>query len=85
MIRAINKTVVLKALRTTHKTKGFEVQDNLDMVRFHYGGVIASSELNEVKVGDKVYYDGAAGSPLIHDGETYLVMDENHIKIIDDD
>lgn len=83
-LRAINKTVVITPLRVVHETNGFEVKQSLDNVRYHYGEVVASSEHNVVKAGDKVYYDGAAGSPLIHENETYQVMDENHIKLIDD-
>lgn len=83
-LRAINKTVVVTPLRVTHESKGFEVKQSMDHARYNYGLVVASSELNVVAKGDKVYYDAAAGSPLIHEGETYQIMDEQHIKIIDD-
>ena len=82
--RAINKTVVVKPIRVVHEQKGFEVNQSLDLVRFHYGEIMVSSEQNIVKRHDKVYYDGAAGSPLIHENETYQVMDERDIKLIDD-
>ena len=82
--RAINKTVVIKPIRVVHEQHGFEVNQTLDIVRFHYGEVVASSKNNVVKCCDLVYYDGAAGSPLIHRDVEYLVMDEKDIKLIDD-
>ena len=82
--RAINKTVVIKPIRVVHDQKGFEVNQSLSVVRFHYGKVLASSQNNVVKTNDFVYYDGAAGSPLLHDGEEYMVMDEKDIKLIED-
>lgn len=83
-LRAINKTVIIKPIRTTHKVGGYEVKGGLDNVRFNYGEVVGSSVHNEVKAGDKVYYDAAAGSTLLHDDVSYVVLDEMGVKAIDD-
>lgn len=83
-LRAINRTVIIKPIRTTHKVGGFEVKGGLDNVRFNYGQVVASSIHNEVKAEDMVYYDAAAGSTLLHENTSYIVLDEMGVKAIDD-
>ena len=84
-MKAINDTVVLKELKASHETdSGLELYSSNNGIRYNYGEVIASSELNVVKAGDKVYYDSVSGSKLIYDGKQLLVLRERDIAIIDD-
>lgn len=83
MLRAINKTVVIKPIKTTHKVNGFVVEGR-DNVRYDYGEVVASSVHNEVKKGDKVYHDSAAGNTLLHENESFIVLDEIGVKLLDE-
>ena len=84
-MKAINDTVVLKVLKASHETdSGLELYSDNNNIRYNYGEVVASSEHNVVKAGDKVYFDSVSGSKLIYNGDKLLVLRERDIAIIDD-
>ena len=84
-MKPINDCLVLKKIKDKHETEsGLELYSENNGIRYNYGEVIASSENNTVRSGDKVYYDSVAGSKLIHNGEKLLVLRERDIAIIDD-
>ncbi len=84
-MKPINDTVVVKKLKDSHTTEsGLDLYSDNNGIRFNYGEVIASSEQNVVKTGDKVYYDSVAGSKLMHEGDKFLVLRQRDIAIIDD-
>ena len=84
-MKPINTTVVIKELKNTYELEsGIELYAKDNNVRYNYGEVVASSESNTVKAGDKVYYDSVSGSQLRHDGEKLIVLRERDIAIIDD-
>ena len=84
-MKPINDTIVLRKLKDHHNTdSGLELYSQNNNIRYNYGEVVASSERNVVKAGDKVYYDSVSGSLLRHEGEKLLVLRERDIAIIDD-
>lgn len=84
-MKPINNTVVVKTIKDHHQSdSGLELYSGNNEIRYNYGEVIASSERNVVKAGDKVYYDSIAGSKLLHDGQKLLILNERDIAIIDE-
>ena len=81
----INDCLVLKTLKDKYESdSGLELYTENNGIRYNYGEVIASSDNNTVKAGDKVYYDSVAGSKLLYNGDKLLVLRERDIAIIDD-
>ena len=73
----INDSVVIRVLKNSHETEsGLELHSSNNGIRFNYGEVVASSERNIVKSGDRVYYDSVSGSKLMYNGEKLLVLRE---------
>ena len=57
-MKAINDTVVIKALKESHEVAGgLELHSHNNAIRYNYGEVITASEHTVLKAGDKVYYD----------------------------
>tara|TARA_X000001316_G_C913475_1_gene28267 strand:+ start:528 stop:788 length:261 start_codon:yes stop_codon:yes gene_type:complete len=84
-MNALGNWVVLKRKEEEVKDKlGLIVTDVTDKgVRHKLAEVISvGSEVDDLVVGDSVYYDIAASSQLrVNDGDIYEVINETHIVI----
>ena len=66
-MKAINDTVVIKVLKTSHETDhGLELYSDNNGIRYNYGVVVTASEHTVLNSGDKVYYDSVSGSKLLY-------------------
>ena len=83
-MKAINDTVVVKILRETHEAGGLQLHSSNNDVRYNLGEVITASPNTVLEDGDHVYYDGAAGSVLRHNGKKFLILRERDIRMIVD-
>lgn len=83
-MKPINDYIILETLKESHTTGGLELHSKNNQIRYNYGKVVNASDRTVLKSGDKVYYDGIAGSELRHDGKKYLILRERDIALIDE-
>jgi len=83
-MRAVNNYIIIKGIKEEQKTdSGFIIQDNTEF-RYLKGQVISVGERTEaIKLDDIVYYDRHAGHEVIFDDNTYIVIKQQDIVIVE--
>jgi chaperonin GroES len=84
-MKAHGRTIVLKPIKEEVKNKiGLVVTEANDReIRFKLGEVFESGDLvKDIKKGDKLYYDKLNSSEIRIEGEKYLIIQENDVRVI---
>jgi chaperonin GroES len=84
-MKAHGRTVVLKPIKEEVKNKiGLVITEANDReIRFKLGEVFESGDLvKDIKKGDKLYYDKLNSSEIRIEGEKYLIISENDVRVI---
>ena len=83
-MRAVNNYIIIKGIKEEQKTdSGFIIQDNTEF-RYLKGQVISVGERTEaITLDDIVYYDRHAGHEVIFDDNTYIVIKQQDVVIVE--
>jgi len=84
-MKAHGRTIVLKPIKEEVKNKiGLVITEANDReIRFKLGEVFESGDLvKDIKKGDKLYYDKLNSSEIRIEGEKYLIISENDVRVI---
>ena len=80
MIQVLGKRVLIEELVEDIKSSGGIILGESKASAQRIGKVISVGDsVEEIKVNDKVMFDGHRVAPLDFEGKTYLIMEENNI------
>jgi chaperonin GroES len=80
MIKVLGKRVLIEEVVEDIKSAGGIILGDTKTSAQRTGRVISVGNLvEEIKVNDKVMFDGYRVAPLDFDGNTYLIMEENNV------
>ena len=81
MIKMLGSRVLIEELVEDIKSEGgIILGDTKTSAHQKIGRVISVGDsVEEIKVNDKVMFDGHRVAPLDFDGKTYLIMEENNV------
>ena len=80
MIKVIGNRVLIEELVEDIKSESGIILGNTEISPQKIGTVISVGDsVEEIKVNDKVMFDGHRVAPLNLDGKTYLIMEENNV------
>ena len=80
MIKVIGNRVLIEELVEDIKSSGGIILGDTKTSIQRVGKVISVGHLvEEIKVNDKVMFDGHRVAPLDFEGKTYLIMEENNV------
>ena len=80
MIKMLGSRVLVEELVEDIKSEGGIILGDSKASAQRIGKVISIGNLvQEIKINDKVMFDGYRVAPLNLDGKTYLIMEENNI------
>ena len=80
MIKVLGKRVLIEELVEDIKSSGGIILGDSKNSAQKIGRVISVGHLvEEIKVNDKVMFDGHRVAPLDFKGKTYLIMEENNV------
>jgi chaperonin GroES len=84
-MKAFGKTIVLSQIKEEVKNKiGLIITDPNDReIRYKLAEVFSVGELvKDIKEGDKLYFDKTSSSEIRIEGEKYLIISENDVRVI---
>lgn len=84
-MKAIGKTIVIKPIKEEVKNKiGLIITEANDRdIRYKLGEVLFIGDLvSGIASGDKIYYDKINGSEIRVEGDKYLIINENDVRIV---
>lgn len=84
-MKAIGKTIIIKAIKEEVKNKiGLIVTEANDRdIRYKLGEVCFTGDLvNGMESGDKIYYDKINASEIRIEGNKYLIINENDVRVV---
>jgi len=84
-MRAYGKTIIILPIKEEVKNKiGLIVTDvNNREIRYKLGEVVSTGDyVKEINSGDKIYYDSIAASEVRLEGDKYLIINENDVRVV---
>jgi co-chaperonin GroES (HSP10) len=84
-MKAFGKTIVISQIKEEVKNKvGLLITEANDRdIRYKLGEVFSKGDLvKDINEGDRLYYDKTHSSEIRIDGNKYLIITENDIRII---
>jgi co-chaperonin GroES (HSP10) len=85
MAKAFRRTIVISPIKEEVKNKvGLVITEANDReIRYKLADVFLTGDLvNGINIGDKIYYDRTNASEIRIEGNKYLVISENDIRIV---
>ena len=80
MIKVIGNRVLIEEIVGDIKSESGIILGNTEISPQKIGKVISVGNLvEEIKINDKVMFDGHRVAPLNLDGKTYIIMEENNV------
>ena len=80
MIKVIGNRVLIEEIVGDIKSESGIILGNTEISPQKIGKVISVGNLvEEIKINDKVMFDGLRVAPLNLDGKTYIIMEENNV------
>ena len=80
MIKVLGSRVLIEELVEDIKSSGGIILGDTKTSANRVGKVVSVGHLvEEIKVNDKVMFDGHRVAPLDFEGKTYLIMEENNV------
>ena len=80
MLKVIGNRVLIEEIVEDVKSESGIILGTTEKSANRVGKVISIGNLvEEIKVNDKVMFDGYRVAPLDFDGKTYLIMEENNV------
>ena len=80
MIKVIGNRVLIEEIVEDIKSESGIILGNTNTSANRVGKVISIGNLvEEIKINDKVMFDGHRVAPLNLDGKTYLIMEESNV------
>ena len=80
MIKVIGNRVLIEEIVEDIKSESGIILGNTEISPQKIGKVISVGDLvEEIKINDKVMFDGHRVAPLNLDGKTYLIMEESNV------
>ncbi|MCP4162820.1 MAG: co-chaperone GroES [Deltaproteobacteria bacterium] len=84
-MKPIGKYIIIKSIKEELKTESgllLSAQDASDF-RYKKGEVIKEgTDVNVIKKGDIVYYDGAAGHQMLIEDNPYTIITERDVVVV---
>lgn len=91
-LRVLGARVIVQEEKQTDTTKGGIILPGKEKQPTFRGFVVAMGEgamldngemvPMRVKIGDKIVYNNWTGSPIISEGETYIILNERDILVV---
>lgn len=84
-MRAYGKTIVISPIKEEVKNKIGIIVTNVNdrEIRYKLAEVYSTGDfVKEIKKGDKLYYDSMASSEIRIEGDKYLIISENDVRVI---
>ena len=84
-MKAVNNYIIIKGIKEEKKTNsGFIMQDDKSEFRYLKGEVVSVGEKTEaIECCDIIYYDRNAGHEILFDNQTYIVIKQNDVVIVE--
>jgi co-chaperonin GroES (HSP10) len=85
MAKAFGRTIVISPIKEEVKNKvGLVITEANDReIRYKLADVFLTGDLvNGINIGDKIYYDKTNASEIRIEGNKYLVISENDIRVV---
>ena len=85
MAKAFGRTIVISPIKEEIKNKvGLVITEANDReIRYKLADVFLTGDLvNGINIGDKIYYDKTNASEIRIEGNKYLVISENDIRVV---
>lgn len=85
MAKAFGRTIVISPVKEEVKNKvGLVITEANDReIRYKLADVFLTGDLvNGINIGDKIYYDKTNASEIRIEGNKYLIISENDIRIV---
>ena len=80
MIKMLSSRVLVEEIVEDIKSESGIILGNTEISPQKIGKVISVGHLvEEIKINDKVMFDGYKAFPIDLDGKTYLIMEENNV------
>jgi len=84
-MKAFGRTIIISPIKEEVKNKvGLVITEANDReIRYKLAEVfLTGGDVKEIKSGDKLYYDKTNASELRLDGNKYLIISENDVRVV---